>query len=74
MTARLKLMFYLIAGALGGIGSWAFVLFLLSRDFSNPIIPNIILGSIIGLHIGAYTWSVEAVAARQRYKAIIGSI
>jgi|GEM_PF-2503975 len=74
MTARLKLMFYLIAGALGGIGSWAFVLFLLNRDFSNPIIPNIILGSIIGLHIGAYIWSVEAVAARQRYKAVIGSI
>ena len=74
MTAKMKLIFYLIAGALGGIGSWAFVLFLLSRDFSNPIIPNIILGSIIGLHIGAYIWSVEAVAARQRYKAIIGSI
>jgi VWFA-related protein len=74
MTARLKLVFYLIAGALGGIGSWAFVLFLLNRDFSNPIMPHIILGSIIGLHIGAYIWSVEAIAARQRYKAIIGAV
>ena len=74
MTARLKLIFYLIAGALGGIGSWAFVLFLLNRDFSNPIMPHIILGSIIGLHIGAYIWSVEAIAARQRYKAIIGAV
>ncbi len=74
MTARFKLIFYLIAGALGGIGSWAFVLFLLNRDFSNPIMPHIILGSIIGLHIGAYIWSVEAIAARQRYKAIIGAV
>lgn len=74
MTARLKLIFYLIAGALGGIGSWAFVLFLLNKDFSNPLMPHIIVGSIIGLHIGAYIWSVEAVAARQRYKAIIGAV
>ena len=74
MTARLKLIFYLIAGALGGIGSWAFVLFLLNRDFSNPIMPHIILGSIIGLHIGSYIWSVEAIIARQRYQAIRGAI
>ena len=74
MTVRLKLIFYLIAGALGGIGSWAFVLFLLNRDFSNPIMPHIILGSIIGLHIGSYIWSVEAIIARQRYQAIRGAI
>ena len=59
---------------IGGLGSWAFVLFLLNKDFLNPLTSHIILGAVVGLHIGSYIWSVEAIVARQRYQAIRGAV
>ncbi|MBI5182046.1 MAG: VWA domain-containing protein [Nitrospirae bacterium] len=74
MSGRWKIIFYFLAGAMGGLGSWAFVLFLLNKDFLNPLTSHIILGAVVGLHIGSYIWSVEAIVARQRYQAVRGAI
>jgi len=70
-VSREKLLFYVVAGALGGLGAWAAaepflgIRFVYARD--------LLLGGIVGLFISAFLASIEALSVSQWRQAIRGA-
>jgi len=69
-VSREKLLFYSVAGALGGLGAWGAaepflgIRSVLSRD--------LILGALVGFFIGAFLASIEALSVSQTRLALRG--
>ena len=59
-----KTLVYGAAGAFGGSAAWAFVL-ALSQTMRSGLLTEIALGSIVGMFIGGFVWSHEAITGRQ---------
>jgi VWFA-related protein len=64
-----KTLFYGAAGALGGSAAWAFVL-ALSRALRSDLLAEIALGALVGICIGGFIWSHEAITGRQFGSAV----
>jgi hypothetical protein len=78
--SREKLLFYVVAGALGGMAAWG-----AAEPFMgirNVYLRDLLLGAMIGLFIAAFLASIEALSVSQwrqaargvRFGVIIGSI
>jgi hypothetical protein len=62
-VSREKLLFYVVAGALGGLGAWA-----AAEPFMGIRSPwgrDLILGAIVGLFIASFLASIEALSVSQ---------
>src|SRR5215467_12954301 len=69
-VSREKLLFYVIAGALGGLGAWA-----TAEPFMGIRSPwgrDLILGAIVGLFIASFLASIEALSVSQWRQAMRG--
>lgn len=65
-----KLLFYAVAGGLGGLAAWgAAEPFLGIRE---PYLRDVVLGALIGLFIGGFLASIEALSVSQWAQAIRG--
>ena len=69
-VSREKLLFYAVAGGLGGLAAWA-----AAEPFMgihSPWIRDVILGALIGLFIAAFLASIEALSVSQWRLALRG--
>ncbi len=69
-VSREKLLFYAVAGGLGGLGAWA-----TAEPFMgirSPWARDIILGAIVGLFIASFLASIEALSVSQWRQAVRG--
>ena len=69
-VSREKLLFYAVAGGLGGLAAWA-----AAEPFMgirSPWIRDLILGALIGLFIAAFLASIEALSVSQWRLALRG--
>ncbi len=70
-VSREKLLFYVAAGALGGLGAWAAAEPFLG--IRSVFARDLLLGGIIGLFIAAFLASIEALSVSQWRQAIRGA-
>ncbi len=70
-VSREKLLFYVAAGALGGLGAWAAAEPFLG--IRSVFTRDLLLGGIIGLFIAAFLASIEALSVSQWRQAIRGA-
>jgi Inner membrane component of T3SS, cytoplasmic domain len=69
-VSREKLLFYAVAGGLGGLGAWA-----TAEPFMGIRSPwgrDLILGAIVGLFIASFLASIEALSVSQWRQAVRG--
>jgi Inner membrane component of T3SS, cytoplasmic domain len=69
-VSREKLLFYAVAGGLGGLAAWA-----AAEPFGgirNVYLRDAIVGALIGLFIGAFLASIEAMSVGQWRQAVRG--
>jgi VWFA-related protein len=69
MPRTSKIVFYALAGALGGAAAWVFVL-ALSNISAGGFSTELLLGALSGMFIGAFIWSHETISGRQ-FKAAL---
>src|SRR5262249_52429579 len=69
--SREKLLFYVAAGALGGVGAWAAAEPLLG--IHNVYARDLLLGGLVGLFIAAFLASIEALSVSQWRQAANGA-
>jgi hypothetical protein len=70
-VSREKLLFYVAAGALGGLGAWAAAEPFLG--IRSVFARDLLLGALIGLFIAAFLASIEALSVSQWRQAIRGA-
>ncbi len=64
MPTLLKILFYALAGALGGSAAWVFILSLHTAA-RGGLLTELMLGAVAGIFIGGFIWSHEAITGRQ---------
>ena len=67
-VSREKLLFYAVAGGLGGLGAWA-----MAEPFMgirSPWARDLVLGAIVGLFIASFLASIEALSVSQWRQAM----
>ncbi|UCD85031.1 MAG: VWA domain-containing protein [Deltaproteobacteria bacterium] len=72
MSTRIRMFYYLVAGLLGGIASWAFVLLVLNLVESHYL-QQVLLGGLVGVFVGIFVWSIEGIASRETAAAFRGA-
>jgi hypothetical protein len=69
-VSREKLLFYTVAGGLGGLGAWAAAEPFMGIQYLWP--RDLILGAIVGLFIASFLASIEALSVSQWRQAMRG--
>ncbi len=74
MSTKIRMFYYSVAGLLGGIASWAFVLLVLNLALEPQYLQQVFLGGLVGASVGLFVWSIEGVASREPGSAIRGAL
>ncbi len=74
MSTKTRILYYSIAGLLGGIASWAFVLLVLNLALEPHYLQRVFLGGFVGVFVGIFVWSIEGIASREPGSAIRGAL
>ncbi len=74
MSTKMRIFYYAVAGLLGGIASWAFVLLVLNLALEPHHLQQVLLGGLVGAFVGIFVWSIEGIASREPGSAVRGAL